>query len=522
MKLYKQFSYTHWAIIVSLLNFVLRLIVAINTNLGNDEVYYRIFALYPDWSHFDHPPMVGWLIQITTLNLYFTHEFFFRLGPLLLSLLNIYLIFKFVQKVSDEKTAFVATLLYNFSFYTAIVSGLFIMPDSPMITFWLLACFQFYNALIENKNSNKLNKNILFAGFLTGLAMMAKYHAVFLWFSAALFILFYRRFWLKKWELYLAGLLSIVAFIPVLWWNYQNEFISFTFHGNRVSLWESGINMFFFLQEFLGQIGYNNPILWIFFLASIIAFKKTFYSEKRDIGIFFNFFALPLILLFLFISLFRFTLPHWSGPAYTLAIIPASMYITSHWNNSKKRILQLAGLLYFTIIILAFLHIKTGILLPENQFKNDPSSELTGWNNLGDEFAKLRNQHLEKGLISENHIILSNKWFPAAHLDMYVASPNNLKLYVFGNIEQTHKFSWINEYRGKIEKESDAYFITSNNSFHDPHNSLAAFFSEISIPDTIVLKRMNKPYRLHFLYTLKKYNGNDFFEKKPTPDKKTI
>lgn len=515
MNLFKERKYIQLAILFSLVNFLLRLIVGSFTNLGNDEVYYRIFALHPDWSHFDHAPMVGWLIQITTLNLFFSHDLFFRLGPLLLSLLNIYLIFEFVKKIADEKTAFVATLLYNFSFYTVIISGLFIMPDSPMLTFWLLACFNFYHALIEKNDSRKWNKNILYAGIFTGFAMLAKYHAVFLWFSAGLFILAYRRFWLKKWELYVAGILSVIAFMPVLWWNFQNDFISFTFHGNRVSLWESGINLNFFFQELFGQIAYNNPILWLIFFSSIIGFKKTFFGKNRDTGLFFLMFVLPLIMLFLFISLFRFTLPHWSGPAFALSIIPASIYITTHWNNTKIRLLKSAGILYFSIIILAFIHIKTGFLVPQSQSKNDPSSELTGWNKLGDEFSKLRKQHIEKGLVSESHVMISNKWFPAAHLDKYVATPNNIKLYVFGNIDQTHKFAWINEYRGNIEKGEDAYFITSNHSFRDPNQSLISYFSEISAPDTIVLKRMNKPYRTHYVYILREYNGIDFYEKAP-------
>lgn len=33
-----------------------RLLTAAFTGLGNDEVYYINYALYPDLSHFDHPP----------------------------------------------------------------------------------------------------------------------------------------------------------------------------------------------------------------------------------------------------------------------------------------------------------------------------------------------------------------------------------------------------------------------------------------------------------------------------------
>ena len=45
---------------------VVRGLLAAWMEFGNDEVYYWTYALYPDWSHFDHPPMVGW---VSTLSL---------------------------------------------------------------------------------------------------------------------------------------------------------------------------------------------------------------------------------------------------------------------------------------------------------------------------------------------------------------------------------------------------------------------------------------------------------------------
>ena len=30
-------------------------------NLSTDEAHYALYALHPDWSYFDHPPLVGWI-----------------------------------------------------------------------------------------------------------------------------------------------------------------------------------------------------------------------------------------------------------------------------------------------------------------------------------------------------------------------------------------------------------------------------------------------------------------------------
>jgi len=47
---------------------LIRAFIAQFIGLGNDEVYYFTYALFPDWSHFDHPPMVGWVIQFFSFN----------------------------------------------------------------------------------------------------------------------------------------------------------------------------------------------------------------------------------------------------------------------------------------------------------------------------------------------------------------------------------------------------------------------------------------------------------------------
>ena len=51
-----------------------------------------------------------------------------------------------------------------------------------------------------------------------------------------------------------------------------------------------------------------------------------------------------------------------------------------------------------------------------------------------------------------NAIIISNKWFPAAHLDYYVAHPFNMRLYAFGPIFDIHNFAWLNKQNDTIKK----------------------------------------------------------------------
>ena len=87
-----------WLLVISA---VVRGIAATSIEFGNDEVYYWTYALYPDWSHFDHPPMVGWVIQLFSLNLLFDSEFFIRLASIVFMTANTYIIFRIGKEIKN-------------------------------------------------------------------------------------------------------------------------------------------------------------------------------------------------------------------------------------------------------------------------------------------------------------------------------------------------------------------------------------------------------------------------------------
>ncbi|KOR27793.1 hypothetical protein TI03_06155 [Achromatium sp. WMS1] len=68
--------------------FCLSLITLALLPLGLDEAYYWYWSQYPDLSYFDHPPLLAWLMWIST-NLGDQREFFVRIGGFLLSWLGL-------------------------------------------------------------------------------------------------------------------------------------------------------------------------------------------------------------------------------------------------------------------------------------------------------------------------------------------------------------------------------------------------------------------------------------------------
>ena len=85
--------YPRYVLILMALSAAVRASCAALIEFGNDEVYYRLYALFPDWSHFDHPGMVGWMIQLFTLNLAWDSELAIRMASIVLGTVNIWLMY---------------------------------------------------------------------------------------------------------------------------------------------------------------------------------------------------------------------------------------------------------------------------------------------------------------------------------------------------------------------------------------------------------------------------------------------
>ena len=492
------------------INLLLKALPASLVELGNDEVYYWTYALFPAWSHFDHPPMVGLTIQLFSLNLTLNSEFFIRLGALLLSSANIILLFKLVKKIYSIEAAYISSMLFTASVYFNVICGLFILPDTPQMFFVMLAIYFGLPAITTVNQAKGDSLKIILFGLFTGLAFLSKYHSLFLWFGFGLYILFNDRRWLKRPSLYISILISLIVMIPVIYWNINNNFISFTFHGSRVGLFNSPFRPDSFLQFILGQVLYQNPVLFVIFMLTLISLYKKRRSGISGADKLLLYLSLPLILIFTLFSLFKNTLPHWTGPAYIGLIILSSEWLSEILPINRKMVsntLLGANALVFLTILLGFIQINYGILYPPNRNEdpkqlgtNDVTLDMYGWHQASLKFQ----QFLKKEGIEEKDYnkvkIISNKWFPGANMDFYIAHPLKIELLVSGTLEQMHKYFWINKTR-KINSGDKVFYITSSQYFNEPEK-LACNLGRIIPRDTLQIIRNGKTVKNLFIYQM--------------------
>ncbi len=505
---------------------VIRGVLATSLELGNDEVYYWTYALYPDWSHYDHPPMVGWVIQLFSLNLLFDSEFFIRLASIIIMTANTYIIYRIGKDLRDAQAGLYAALLYTASVYAFVITGVFIMPDTPLMLFWLLAFWmaaRYFSGLPRSARNDFDGTlcviarheaiHLILFGLFAGLAMLSKYSGVFLWVGMGLYILIFSRKELKNPYLYLSILISAICCIPILYWNIQNHFVSFAFHGDRVGLFGK-LNFATLGTEIAGEFFYNNPVNFILAIVSVVAaFKGKIRIDKPAQRLILCT-ALPLIAIFLFFSLTRPTLPHWNAPAYCLIILLTACMlcdknpIQNEQFHLPKSIIAALCVLALTVGI-GIAEIKTGFIPldrhteAEQLGRDDFTLDMYGWRQLETKFAELRELKIAEGVMREEDGIVADQWFPLANLDYYVARPLGMKVMGIGHIDKLHKYLWINEERGGFHLGENFWFLTDSRYFKDPCVLYQWLFREITLVGTIEIERCGKPAKNCFVYTCK-------------------
>lgn len=495
---------------------LVRCIIAGCIQLGNDEVYYRMYAQYLQWNYFDHPPVVGWLIRFTTANLFLDHEFFIRLGAIACAAITTWLFYLSGKKLSSERTGFLAAAIYTATIYGSIIAGTFVLPDSPQMVCWaaglyLLIDITQYNII----NSTKKRKLLLF-GIVNGLGMLCKIHTSFLWLGFLLYIIFYNRQWLMQPVLYVSAIITVLFFYPAIQWNIDNHFVTYLYHSNRVAVAGTGLNPGSFVTFAAGQVFYYNPVIFYFIIvATIAAFKNTLpllSSQKRLL----LFCSLPLIAVAAGISLFKDVLPHWTGPAYSGLILLTACYFSKQKEKNilEKSVMPKPLLLATALLILI---VTSGVVavnfLPGTLGKKDTAVfgegdftlDMYGWNDLKVEMKKIIDADAKTGFMKSDAAIICNKWFPAAHIDLYVAMPLHKDVIAIGDTNDIHQYAWINAKRKPLLQGDDAYCIVPSNYYVDVKTIYAAYFTTILPPQIIEQKRGGTLCRYFYIWRLKHY-----------------
>ena len=207
----------------------MRLVYAGVLELRTDEAYYWTWSKESVLSFLDHPPGIAWSIRFGTA-IFGDTNLGVRFGGIVAMLVTQLLLADIVRRVTHDVRAVVfAVLMPEAALYYGLLMAK-VAPDTAMIPFAVAMLW----ALVRLHASGN-PRWWLAAGLFAGMAMLSKFTAIMLLPAVIAFAMVpdWRRRWLLSPYPWLAALIVVVVFSPVLIWNVQHDWAAFRFQFVR-------------------------------------------------------------------------------------------------------------------------------------------------------------------------------------------------------------------------------------------------------------------------------------------------
>ena len=312
--------------------------------IHGDEAYYWMWSHHLQTGYYDHPPMIAYMIYFT--NFISEDVWGVRLVNIFnMSLASLY-IFKLTKLISNEKIALNAILIFS-SVLLTHAGFIFATPDSPLTLFWAMSLYYSYKALFEGRRLD-----FFLTGVALGLMMTSKYSAILFVASLVIFILFKRRDLFLTLNFYITVITAFIVVLPMVYWNYQNEWISFLFQINH------GTTQTFEIQpwlifEFIGaQFGVFSPIFAAVLFFYLIKDKLYF---KEDKLFFLSLSTIVILLFFTYKSFYMSMAPNYGAPAYISGVILLAIILERYELRKTFKVGLIVALVLTLIVRIAML-----------------------------------------------------------------------------------------------------------------------------------------------------------------------
>jgi len=244
-----------------------------------DETYYWVWSRYLEWGYFDHPPLVAWMIRLSS-DIFGTNIFSLRFPAALSWVVTVLVVYRIGHRLMPENplAGWLSALTVG-SIPIFQVGFHIVGPDSPLMIFTSLAYLFAFNALEE-----RTRKNWLYAGVVLGFALLGKYTAVLLPAIVFLSVVSGRqaRHQLRHWAPWVGLVLAFCLFLPVIYWNRQHDWISFAYQWGHGTESKSGFSIFKLLDYISQQISAVMPWTWLAMIYASIRFPRLVDRQRGD------------------------------------------------------------------------------------------------------------------------------------------------------------------------------------------------------------------------------------------------
>ena len=364
---------------------LIRIALAGNIGFVDDEAYYRIWSLSPALSYLDHPPMIGWMIAAgralagdTLLGV--------RLFAPLIGALGAFILWRtaYLLYGSDIARRSVWIML---AMPLLEVGGIIVTPDLPSVLFSGLVIW----ALAELDRSQN-PKWWLAIGVFAGLGLLSKYTNLFLGGTLLLWLIAspHNRKWFPSVELWIGGVIAAALASPVVIWNVEHGWASFSKQFGRVA--NSGtaaplVYMFEYIGVFLALMSPVIAVLAFMGLVSVTRQAIASRGEGRS-DLLLTATILPMLIYFTIHALHDRVQGNWPAPLYPFLAICATIALNDVSEKWQRMVFLTAIGLGFTMTAAIYAH----ALRPIGTASVDRTEQMRGWPALADAIEAKRRE----------------------------------------------------------------------------------------------------------------------------------
>ncbi len=297
--------------------------------LGPDEAQYWFWSLTPDAGYYSKPPLIAWTIAATTA-LFGDGEAAARMASPLFHAGTAAMLFLLARDLYGPRAGFWAGLTWLLLPGIIVSSGI-ISTDPPMLTFWSLALWAFFQ--LGGNPPPALPRAALAAllGAALGLGFLSKYAIVYfpIGVVGALIVSREMRRAIRARDIAIAAVVAAGLAAPNVAWNAANDFQTISHTAANANL---GTDYFHpvKLLEFLGaQFGIAGPLILIVIVASVltawglpprgVAPDAALKERERAL----TFFVVPALAIISVEALVSRAHANWAAAAYPAAVVLA-------------------------------------------------------------------------------------------------------------------------------------------------------------------------------------------------------
>ena len=474
---------------------LLRLLLAATAPLLPQEAYYWSWSLHPDWSYFDHPPLATYAIWLTT-HVFGQTGFGIKSAAVLWAVgWNILWARIVLDMYGDRRLVFWSLAALNLTLmYEASAVGP--TPDTPLVFAWTGALWCVWR-LSETGDGRWW----FAAGLFIGLSWIGKYSGVLLLPIVFFYLLTSarQRHWLLRPQPWLAAVLALAVFTPVLWWNAQHGWVSLAFQSSRRVGEMGGFKPRYFLMLVATQFALLTP--YVFFLAAGALARGARQSvgpaplDDRDRLLLLSG-AVPL-LLFTLISFRSIVKINWLLPAWWSLVILGVRHVLAQGDGVRRLVRGLAS--SAAIVVIAAVVV---VAVPNLPIAGDLNS-WSGWREAAQRVDTLQAELARKG---ETSFVFSPNYKISSLLRFYL--PGNPRTYAQDILgERALQFDYF-PLTSDLKGQTGILVVSDQDQGDVDMARVKAYCDRVALADVVETRAFGKVTRRIEIHLCTNYRGH--------------